>query len=66
MKDYSEIQQVRVTDSAAEVNELLADLWELLSIAIKDVRPIFVLGDKLGSFWREGYGNGQVCVANAY
>ena len=45
MRDYSGIAQVRISESEAETNELLAKEWMLMDVGMQeDGRPLFVLG----------------------
>lgn len=44
MKDYSEIGEIQVLDSASDVNHLLKTYWVLLDIFHDDGRCFFVLG----------------------
>ena len=43
MRDYSEISEIQVLDSAREVNHLLKTYWILLDIFHDDGRCFFVL-----------------------
>ena len=44
MKDYSNITQVRISDSEAETNELLAGEWVLMDVGNQQGKTVFVLG----------------------
>ena len=45
MKDYSEITQVKTTESVQETNELLSGEWVLMDVCRRvNGGPLFVLG----------------------
>lgn len=44
MKDYSSITQVRISESEAETNRLLADEWVLMDVGNQQGKILFVLG----------------------